>query len=773
MAALQKTIMFVLLKVFDIRHGEGKRAALMQLLIFLIISTLLIIKPTANALFINRFGVESLPFAFILVAIIAGVTASFYARWLTKLSLYRILTGTLGLSVIALVMMGVLFHFRLQTDVVIYIFYIGVAIFAVLTASQFWILANMVFDVREAKRLFGFIGAGAIAGGIFGGYLTSFLAKNLNSENLVYVAAILLTMGIPIVDYIWNNYVKKIDTASFSNPEKKENPPPPLILILKSKHLTYMAAIIAIGVVVAKLVDYQFSAIAAEKINDQDELTAFFGFWFSTFNVLALLIQLLFTRQIVGKYGVGISLLFLPIAILFGAITLLIVPALWAAIAIKMADGSLKQSIHKAAIELLAMPIPNEIKKQTKTYIDVAIDSVATGVGGLILIFLVRGLNLSTAAISVMIILLIAVWIYFAQKVREEYFLSFKLKTKNARKRGLNQISNFSKEGWENALLYLLENGSDRQLLIALRRLRRKKQVSTAFLRKLSEHKSPTIQQEIEQTLAIRQQKELLTPEIKALLESPENIKIGEFPLAFLLQLPPVLFQIESQKAVDILYDLIEQTNFKVYDSALKHLGRLHRKSPKLTYPQEPILRLIFKEVLEFRHTLSLLFSQKNQPADLTTEVQIEQVKINQLVLISLLEQRLDTNLDRIFRLLSLKYIPEDMLSIHRGIRSKNTELQSTAVEFLDNLLDVNLKRTIIPLVETALLENYPLETITNLNLNIPNEIDALKLLMKIKDNKIKPVVINLIKALNLGDIKPINPSNLTVAYKKGKTANE
>jgi len=192
------------------------------------------------------------------------------------------------------------------------------------------------------------------------------------------------------------------------------------------------------------LVDYQFSAVAAETINSQDELTAFFGFWFSTFNVASLLIQLLFTRQVVGKYGIGVSLLFLPIAILFGAIALLIAPALWAAIAIKMADGSLKQSIHKAAIELLALPIPREIKKQTKTYLDVAIDSVATGVGGLLLIFLVRGLNLSTSAISIMIILLIGVWVFFAQKVREEYFLSFKLKTRNARARSLNQISNFS-----------------------------------------------------------------------------------------------------------------------------------------------------------------------------------------------------------------------------------------------------------------------------------------------------------------------------------------
>jgi len=36
--------------------------------------------------------------------------------------------------------------------------------------------------------------------------------------------------------------------------------------------------------------------------------------------------------------------------------------------------------------------VPLEVKKRTKTFIDVVVDSVATGIGGLILIFLVRGL---------------------------------------------------------------------------------------------------------------------------------------------------------------------------------------------------------------------------------------------------------------------------------------------------------------------------------------------------------------------------------------------
>ena len=48
-------------------------------------------------------------------------------------------------------------------------FYFFGLILGILVISQFWTLANEVYDPRQAKRLFGFIGGGASLGGIAGG----------------------------------------------------------------------------------------------------------------------------------------------------------------------------------------------------------------------------------------------------------------------------------------------------------------------------------------------------------------------------------------------------------------------------------------------------------------------------------------------------------------------------------------------------------------------------------------------------------------------------
>ena len=189
----------IIQKIFDVREGEFKVSLWMLSYIFLIIAVLLIIKPTVNALFLSELGVEQLPFAFLLVAITAIISSFFYSKALTRFSLFKIVRVTLFSSVIILISLGILLQLDIVGGWLLYFFYVWVAIYAVLSASQFWVLANLVYNVREAKRLFGFIGSGAILGGIFGGYLTSILAPIIGNENLIFLAAFFLLFCIPLL----------------------------------------------------------------------------------------------------------------------------------------------------------------------------------------------------------------------------------------------------------------------------------------------------------------------------------------------------------------------------------------------------------------------------------------------------------------------------------------------------------------------------------------------------------------------------------------------
>jgi len=419
----------ILLKFFDVRQDEIVRTLLMFFYIFLIIASILILKPIRNSLFLIHFGAKQLPYAFILVALFAGIVAFIYAKFSSKIRLNYLIANTLMLSVILLFVFWGLLRIGYQAPWFIYSFYIWAAIFGVICAAQFWLLATYVFNTREAKRLFGFIGAGGISGGIVGGYLTKFLAPVIRTENLILICILFLLICIWLLRIIWKKEARikyQQTDKHYGNTQYKQSHSP-IKIIFNSKHLTYLAALIGVGVIVANLVDYQFSAIASENINSEDQLTAFLGFWLSNLSIASLLIQLLLTGRILKNWGVGMSLLFLPVGILIGAIAILFNPAIWSAVLIKVSDGSFKQSINKSGIELLSLPFPSHIKIKTKAFIDVFVDNIATGLSGIILILFTVVLNLTVSHISIVIISLLVLWGYFIVRVRSEYINSFRL----------------------------------------------------------------------------------------------------------------------------------------------------------------------------------------------------------------------------------------------------------------------------------------------------------------------------------------------------------
>jgi AAA family ATP:ADP antiporter len=478
-------------KIFDIRSGELSISLLMQLYIFLVISALLVVKPTVNALFLSQLGADALAEAFVIIALAAIGGSFLYNKSLERFKLKSLIRYTLITFTSIFIIMGLLVAMGFLSNFLAYLFYTIVALFALLATSQFWVMANVVFNVREAKRLFGFIGAGGIAGGIVGGYLTSLLAESIGNGALLMVAGLLIAGCIFVMNAIWRTRVNKL--SSFKRKERatvsSENS---VKLIFESRHLTALAAVIGLGVLVAKLVDYQFSYISSKNIPDSQELASFFGFWFSTFNIVSLVIQLFVTRHILSKSGVSTGLGILPLGIVLCCIGLLFIPELWIVILLKGLDGSLKQSLHKSAVELLALPIPSDIKNKTKTFIDVVVDSLATGLAGLILIFIVRAFNLSPVFITVLILILVVVWVIMIFQVRDAYFGTFKEQIINKEEIKIEQRSNTV---IRNNMKVIFATGGSDDILYMLERV---PEVSHKSLREpliqLLDHNNPTVQ---------------------------------------------------------------------------------------------------------------------------------------------------------------------------------------------------------------------------------------------------------------------------------------
>ncbi|MDF1698396.1 MAG: Npt1/Npt2 family nucleotide transporter [Saprospiraceae bacterium] len=433
----------------------------MQRLIFLLILTLILIKPTANAIFLSKVGVSALPIAYIMVAVLALIFTLFYNTYITKISPLRIFYRSMQICILLLIGIGFILWIEGYDIIGAYLFYLFISIFGILSASQFWILANQIFDAREARKYFGIIGFGAIAGGITGGYLASFISSLLQSEVIPFVAALILVLVL--------RYINK-----FSIPSKEKGAVPvaqsiasnfnePIKLILESKHLFNIALVIAVSVFTSKLIDFQFGYFASLAYPIEEDLTVFYGFMYSTFNLAAITIQVLFTTRVIGRLGIGYSLLLLPAFLVLNAGFLIVIPGIIFATGLKLADASMKQSINKASVELIMLPVPKDIKLRTKTFLDVFIDSIATGISGIVLLLVLQAFDLANWLISALILCSSLVWFLLANRIRKEYKKVFRKSLKIKSDLAAIKVKNI-----EESYMKILIEGSDTQILKAL-----------------------------------------------------------------------------------------------------------------------------------------------------------------------------------------------------------------------------------------------------------------------------------------------------------------
>ena len=114
--------------------------------------------------------------------------------------------------------------------------------------------------------------------------------------------------------------------------------------------------------------------------------------------------------------------------------------------------------------------------------------------------------------------------------------------------------------------------------------------------------------------------------------------------------------------------------------------------------------------------------------------------------LIHLLEQRLDRQLQRIFKFLGIKYPPNDIDPILNSILYGKEEQRIHAIEFLDNILNNQLKKELIPVAESILLDMFSEEKIKKLNLKVYSEEECFSALLDRKDTKLKLAVLYLIE---------------------------
>ncbi len=410
-----------------LREGEAATTVMMFLYSFLAMTSYNILKPITRSKFIDGLGADNLPYVQLAAGILIGVIMQGYSK------VVGLLPRRWSIPITQAGMAGilVLFWVLFQTNAawVPVGFYLLGLILGILLISQFWTLANDIFDPRQAKRLFGFIGGGASLGGILGSTILTVFVTRVGTVNLLLVSAFGLVLCLILVGFIVKREggsVKSVATAD----EKGVGGQEAIRLLRESPHLQTIALVIAFAAIGAAVIEQQLNlaAQAFKGQNSTDSITAFLGQVQLATSVIGFVIQVWLTSKIHQYLGIGFALLVLPVSLGSSAMVILLNAALWAPALARVLDTALRYTVDKTTREVLFLPLPTDLKYQAKPFVDVTVDRFAKAIGALLTLVLIKpwGLHLSWPQLSYASLTICGLWILMAIRARRGYLLAFR-----------------------------------------------------------------------------------------------------------------------------------------------------------------------------------------------------------------------------------------------------------------------------------------------------------------------------------------------------------
>jgi AAA family ATP:ADP antiporter len=160
------------------------------------------------------------------------------------------------------------------------------------------------------------------------------------------------------------------------------------------------------------------------------------------------------------------------------------------------------------------------------------------------------------------------------------------------------------------------------------------------------------------------------------------------------LGIPRTLSKITSPAAMDALLSGLNQDDGSLRYKIILGLEEIARRLPNLPIDRHVIEKAIVAEARRYYRRFLICFALFGDRND-------RSVNHGELLHQALVEN-MEREKERVLRLLSLIYPPEDIGSATSAMRSGSPAKQAQAIEFLDNLLTGDVKRHVFPLFDDA-----------------------------------------------------------------------
>lgn len=419
--------------ILDVKRGEWGLALSMFGYFFLVITTFWILKPLKKAVFVGHYEhsgldlvglhlnapqaeliakVANMGVAALAVVVFTALSRRLHRERLT-LAFVAFFAATLALYALTV--------YRAD-DFIAWSYYLYGDLYTTLMVATFFAFLNDSVTPKAAKRLYGLIVLGGVAGGAFGSSVLRIWIDDLDHGTWMWIC---LGLQIAIGALALNagrlvpREVTTAEAPRAAEPPAKGRANPALEgarLVFRSPYLLAIVAIVALYELVSTILDFQFTATIVHYL-DGDAIGAQFATVYLISNVGALLVQLFLTTTLMNRFPLTVSLLTAPAVVMVASVGFLAVPVLWVGSLLNTADSAFSYSINQSAREALYTPTTRDEKYKAKAFIDMFVQrfAKAIAVGVTLVITMVFTDFSSVRWLSLVVLLVTSVWILAAR----------------------------------------------------------------------------------------------------------------------------------------------------------------------------------------------------------------------------------------------------------------------------------------------------------------------------------------------------------------------
>lgn len=630
----------------------------------------------ASTYFIKKTSVTSLPPVYIMSGVFGYLLITLYKRWQRKSGIiYSYTMGFIIYGVSALILYLCRYMIGDNSEWTIYVAYAGFIVvlpFASMQALGFATICLRIFNISQSKRLLALIGSGEVLASVIAFLIIPFLTRIVNPSFLYVLSGVSYLLAIIPLKGIYENNREKLDEANVSHAPKKMN----LAFFRKDKFYLIIAVVTVFSVLTVYFADYTYLLsvryIAAESSID---VAAIVAVVFSVIKIGELLASV-FSGGIIRSYGMKISLLVLPVILFVSSLIAAVTGVLFYDIPLflvfflllnKWSDRVIRKGVTVPAMKVVFQVTNPDDRAQLQTSIDGTITQYATILAGIFLWILSVSFNNSDVLIFLRVVAFVylaifGLWTWSTFSLFQNYSVKIR-----------NYLSHFKhhtihrarKEIHDSERLVPTEVDS-----IVEEALHTRIKLSKEALTEYITYYNPNLKTSTGETAVVRK--------LKSLYYNNEHF-FSRLLITWYMEHQPNDVQVSFVKE----YYGVSELPLRV-----QMLSMLNRGKHYLHHDDAFFFTGLCQDVA------AELMSAESAVNDIENEVD--------KLLADALKDHILTLKSLLFELLKVLYDKDSIQAVQDVISSKDKSLENSlfAIELLDNLLESEMKKLLLPVIE-------------------------------------------------------------------------